>query len=80
MTRRIPAVCVAFVLLVSGGALAQTPADIAGLRVKANAGDAAAQLDFGITYVLGQGVPQDYAQAVAWYRKAADQEIGRAHV
>ncbi len=24
-------------------------------------------------YANGQGVPQDYAQAVAWYRKAAEQ-------
>ena len=24
-------------------------------------------------YDNGQGVPQDYAQAVSWYRKAADQ-------
>ena len=24
-------------------------------------------------YRDGQGVPQDYAQAVAWYRKAAEQ-------
>jgi hypothetical protein len=24
-------------------------------------------------YVIGQGVPQDYAQAVAWWRKAAEQ-------
>ena len=24
-------------------------------------------------YFNGQGVPQDYAQAVGWYRKAADQ-------
>ena len=25
-------------------------------------------------YENGHGVPQDYAQAVAWYRKAADQK------
>ena len=24
-------------------------------------------------YANGQGVPQDYAQALTWYRKAADQ-------
>ena len=24
-------------------------------------------------YVKGQGVPQDYAEAVKWFRKAADQ-------
>ena len=26
-------------------------------------------------YDNGQGVPQDYAQALTWYRKAADQGI-----
>jgi len=24
-------------------------------------------------YAIGQGVPRDYAQAAAWYRKAAEQ-------
>ncbi|MEY4635371.1 MAG: hypothetical protein RJA55_1169, partial [Acidobacteriota bacterium] len=32
-----------------------------------------AQHKLGASYYIGQGVPQDYAQAVAWYRKAADQ-------
>ena len=57
------------VLLVSGVASAQTT-DIAAL---ANAGDATAQNRLGHAYFLGQGMPQDYAQAVAWYRKAAEQ-------
>ena len=39
----------------------------------ADQGDAFAQYDLGVMYANGQGVPQDYAQAVAWYRKAADQ-------
>jgi TPR repeat protein len=25
-------------------------------------------------YAAGRGVPQDYAEAVKWYRKGADQE------
>ncbi len=32
-----------------------------------------AQNDIGDLYANGRGVPQDYAQAMAWYRKAADQ-------
>jgi hypothetical protein len=32
-----------------------------------------AQATLGAAYQLGRGVPQDYAQAVAWYRKAAEQ-------
>ena len=46
-------------------------ADIAALRAKANAGNAAAQWLLGYAYQVGRGVPQDDAQAVAWYRKAA---------
>ena len=32
-----------------------------------------AQLLLGINYSTGQGVPQDYAEAMRWYRLAADQ-------
>jgi hypothetical protein len=32
----------------------------------------------GIMYFNGQGVPQDYAEAVKWYRKAADQGYAEA--
>ena len=42
----------------------------------ADQGDAVAQSGLGYAYELGQGVPQDAAQAVSWYRKAAEQ--GRA--
>jgi TPR repeat protein len=30
-------------------------------------------MNLGRMYSLGQGVPQDYAQALTWYRRAADQ-------
>ncbi|MCX8501089.1 MAG: tetratricopeptide repeat protein [Alphaproteobacteria bacterium] len=40
---------------------------------KAEAGDAACQGWLGIVYSMGRGVPQDYAQAVSWFRKAAEQ-------
>ena len=36
-------------------------------------GLAAAQYSLGFCYYNGYGVPQDYAQAVQWYRKAAEQ-------
>ena len=83
MTRRIPAVCVVLVLLMSGAASAQTPtapkesAEVAAIRVKANAGDAQAQSTLGMSY-LGRGVPQDYAQAASWFRKAAEQGLADA--
>ena len=34
-----------------------------------------AQYNLGVMYDTGQGVPQDYAAAVSWYRKAAEQEL-----
>ena len=43
-------------------------------RPLADQGDAWAQNNLGLLYELGQGVPQDYAQAVKWYRLAADQD------
>ena len=42
-------------------------------RPLAEQGDAKAQSDLGFMYAKGQGVPQDDAEAVRWYRKAAEQ-------
>lgn len=42
-------------------------------HVGAMRGDAAAQTNLGVLYAKGQGVPQDYSQAFAWFSKAADQ-------
>ena len=50
---------------------AQTPY-IDALRVRAEAGDAVAQNDLGVRYDDGRGVPQDDAEAVRWFRLAAD--------
>ncbi len=41
------------------------------LRPLAEQGDAGAQHTFGFMYANGQGVRQDYAEAVKWYRLAA---------
>ena len=51
---------------------------IAELRAKADKGDAAAQTDLGQMYEQGNGVPEDYAEAVKWYRKAAEQDYAHA--
>jgi len=40
---------------------------------KAEAGDAIAQYNLGVMYRKGQGVEQDFKEAVKWYQKAADQ-------
>ena len=39
----------------------------------AEKGDAKAQRDLGLMYDRAQGVPQNYAEAVKWFRKAAEQ-------
>jgi TPR repeat protein len=75
LTLRRGVVWAVAVLLVSGVASAQTPtasgesAELAALRVQANAGDATVQAFLGVTY----DKLEDYAEAMAWYRKAADQ-------
>ena len=37
--------------------------------------NAAAQLNLGHCYWNGKGVPQNYAEAVKWFRKAAEQGL-----
>ena len=43
------------------------------MRAAAESGDPAAQSYLAICYQTGQGVAQDYQEAVKWFRKAADQ-------
>ena len=45
---------------------------------RAEQGDAKAQFDLGLKYDTGDGVPQDYAEAANWYRKAAEQGYAKA--
>jgi TPR repeat protein len=42
-------------------------------RLAAKQGYASAQSNLGLMYDDGQGVPQDYQEAVKWYRRAAAQ-------
>jgi Sel1 repeat len=50
--------------------LAESPQ---AMHILAAKGDAGAQYNLGWLYAQGQGVPQDYAQARAWWEKAAAQ-------
>jgi len=45
----------------------------AGLLKRALKGDSLSQVQLGEIYKNGRGVPKDGAEAVKWYRKAADQ-------
>ncbi len=53
---------------------------LAGLwdRLAAELGLAAAQHNLGVMYDRGEGVPKDNAEAVRWYRLAAEQGADRA--
>jgi len=47
---------------------------ITDLKEVAYAGDVNAQVELGVIYLTGNGVPKDDAEAVKWLRKAADQD------
>jgi len=75
---------VCFVLLLTtlssvyGGSCFETPYDVDDCRDLAEPGiftrgDALAQNNLGVMYENGQGVPQDYKEAVKWYTKAAEE-------
>lgn len=53
-------------------ALADAPT-LTDLVSKAQQGNAAAEYELAHRYRIGDGFPQSYADAVEWYRKAADQ-------
>jgi len=54
------------------------PAAVTATRASAGEGNANAQYNLGVFYERGQGIPQDYTQAVYWYQKAAQQGYAAA--
>lgn len=48
------------------------------LEERARAGEAEAQYRLGLAYLMGEGVPQDYARAAEWFEKAAEQGVADA--
>src|SRR5260221_494374 len=78
------AICVFFVLVAVAMRLPaqQSEADgklLTDIRAKAEKGNAECQYVLGLTFTFGYlGVAQDYAEAVKWYRKAADQGLAVA--
>ena len=66
------------ILLALGLAACADPGDdippaLAGLHQRAARGDASAQLDLGLHYVTGRGIPPDESAALRWIGKAAAQ-------
>jgi hypothetical protein len=75
MIRKALIVAALLVFGACGPAPAQT---LPETRLAADHWDAGEQNNLGVMYAQGQGVPQDYAQAVKWYRLAADQGYASA--
>ena len=46
----------------------------------AQQGDAGAQRELGAMYYFGEGVPQDYKEAIKWYSKSAEQNYVKSQV
>ena len=69
-TRTTLAVSMLALTLIAPWALGQ---DLTETRRLAEQGDADAQYNLGVMYANGEGVPQDAAEAVRWYRISADQ-------
>ncbi len=64
---------VAILLLALASVAAAQSTKIEQLRSTAEQGDAEAQSDLGLMYYMGEGVLQDYKEALKWFRLAADQ-------
>ena len=87
MQKKQPLIAVfvlALVLVAPSGVLGQDDEldseSIGELRRQAERGVAEAQFALGDAYALGQGVPHDEAEAVAWWRLAAAQGHATAQV
>lgn len=48
------------------------------LRQAAQRGEVKAQFELASAYYIGNGVPQDYPEAMKWYRKVAEQGVASA--
>lgn len=54
--------------------------DVAGVKARAEKGEAAAQSELATLFTQGDGVKRDYKEAAKWYQLAADQGFARAQV
>ena len=67
-----PAVIGLVLWAVTGRSADFTVEDFKQTRLEAERGDAEAQVAVGRMCFLGQGTPQNYSEALKWYRRAAD--------
>jgi hypothetical protein len=64
---------------ISAADMGAEEASLLKLRTEAEQGDAFSQWGLGSHYYLGTGVPQDFAMAMRWYKKAANQNFYLAY-
>ena len=60
-----------FTIFLSVGSLSAQSADVKKLIQQASQGDVEAQYKLGVSYYNGEGVTQDYVEAMKWFRLAA---------
>ena len=72
------AVSLLALMLIAPWALGQDPDRITEIRRQAEQGDADAQGLLGVMYATGDGVSEDDAEAIRWFRLAAEQGHARA--
>ena len=58
--------------------LTEAEKEFAETKAKAEAGEAWAYYNLGWLYANGEGVEQNFKEAVKWYQKAADQGLANA--
>ena len=69
MTWRTPRlIAVAIIITACSASISAQPEAVAELRAAAEQGDAVAKYNLGVMYAIGEGVPQDEAEAVRWWR------------
>jgi TPR repeat protein len=82
MSPRFWTIALGLAIGLTSPAAAQTLKGKAALALPlAEAGDAVSQVALGVYYDVGaEGAPKDYAEALKWYRKAAEQGDGNGLV
>lgn len=65
-------------LMLLSGSLLAAGTDLSGLRAKAEAGDAYAQLNLGAAYDNAPAAERDIKKALHWYQLAAEQGVAEA--
>ena len=75
---RLPIWVSILIILASFQSIPANQQDIERLQKTAEQGDASAQVELGLMYANGEGVPEDDREAVKWFRAGAEQGYASA--